>query len=358
VSSVFSSTRVTAVTTIRRVRRLPPGGVPKVALSQPVKALDVVAVAELPGNFRVLKLDQQLSTDAHYAETCMIKRLGDPVRKGETLALRSVSLGLRKLRVVSPIDGRIMQIENGQVIVEGERKRQEIYASVPGKVVAIEVGEHVIIETNAAQIQIAWGMGGLAWGTLKVMDSEPGLITDAKRFNIDHRGAIVVIGSPITEDLLKAAIEIRVKGLVGSSMHSSLVPLLSKIEFPVGLTQGFGALPMSERVLGLLNTYNGREIAMDMSFSPDWRDMRPEIIIPVTSAQGSSEDRSADQYEFRVGQKARVLQSPFLGEIGTVTELPEEVSQLESGLWASGAQIQMTTGETIFVPFANLEYLG
>ncbi|MBN1311904.1 MAG: hypothetical protein JXB30_10830 [Anaerolineae bacterium] len=357
-TSAFSFSRVTAVTGIRRVRRLPSAGVPRVSLSQPVKALDVIAVAETPGIFRMVKLGKQLRTDPKYAETCMIKRVGDVVQKGEVLALRRTSLGMRKLRAVSPIDGRIMEVDDGQVVIEGERGYQEIYASVPGKVVAMEVGEHVIIETNAALIQIAWGLGGLAWGTLKLMDTEPGLDTDAKRFNIDHRGSIVAIGSPLTEDFLKGAIDIRVKGLIASSMHSSLLPLLSKVEFPIGLTQGFGVLPMSERILGLLSTYNGREVALDMSFSPDWRNVRPEIIIPITSGQSSADARGAEQYEFRVGQQARVLQAPYLGEIGTVTELPDEMQQLGSGLWMSGAQIQMSTGETIFVPFANLEYLG
>lgn len=357
-NSVFSLTRVTAVTAIRRFRKLPPAGIPRVSLSQPVKALDVVASAELPGNFRVIKLDKQLRVDPQYAETCMIKREGDLVQKGEVLAIRSISLGMRKLRVTSPMDGRIVRITGGQVIIESERKHQEIYASVPGRVVAIEVGEHVTVETNAALIQIAWGYGGLAWGTLKVMDAEPGLTTDAKRFNIDHRGAIVVVGSPITEEFLKGAIEMRVKGLIASSMRSNLIPLFNKVEFPVGLTQGFGMLPMSERILGLLNTYNGREAALDMSLSADWRDMRPEIIIPISSGQTAPEDRSPGQYEFIVGQKARILQPPYLGEIATVTALPAEMRQLESGLWMPGAQMQLSTGETAFVPFANLEYLG
>jgi biotin carboxyl carrier protein len=331
---------------------------PRVSLSQPVKALDVVASAETPGIFRVVKLDKHLRTDLKHAESCMIKREGDMVRKGEVLAIRSISLGMRRLRVTSPIDGQIARITNGQVIIEGDRKLQEIYASVPGRVVAIEVGEHVTVETNAALIQIAWGYGGLAWGTLKVMDTAPGLTTDAKRFNIDHRGAIAVIGSPITEEFLKAAIDVRVKGLIASSMRSSLLPLLSKVEFPVGLTQGFGELPMSERILGLLNTYNGREVSLDMSMSADWRDMRPEIIIPISSGQTAADDRNPDRYEFKTGQKARILQPPYLGEIGTVTALPAEMRQLESGLWMPGAQVQVSSGDTVFVPFANLEYLG
>jgi hypothetical protein len=358
VNTVFSLSRVTAVTSIRRVRKLPPAGIPRVSLSQPVKALDVVASAETPGSFRVIKLDTQLRIDPKYAEACMIKREGDMVQKGEVLAIRNISLGMRKLRVTSPIDGHIVRITGGQVIIESEGKHQEIYASVPGRVVAIEVGEHVVIETSAAMIQIAWGYGGLAWGTLKVMDAEPGLTTDAKRFNIDHRGAIVVIGSPITEEFLKGAIEMRVKGLIASSMRSSLLPLFAKVEFPVGLTQGFGSLPMSERVLGLLNTYNGREVALDMTLSADWRDMRPEIIIPVSSGQTVMEDRGSGRYEFKIGQKARILQPPYLGEIGTVTALPAEMCQLESGLWMPGAHMQVPAGETVFVPFANLEYLG
>jgi len=130
-----------------------------------------------------------------------------------------------------------------------------------------------------------------------------------------------------------------------------------KVEFPVGITQGFGVLSMTDRILNLLNTYNGREIAIDMTTSEDWREIRPEIIIPVTG-QTVPEERDTATQPFKVGQKVRLLQLPNLGEIGTISALPPDLNATESGFWLPGAMVQLPSNATIFVPFANLEHLG
>jgi len=352
--TVFSRSRVTTVTTIRRVRSMPASAYSTVTLSKPVKALDVVAINELSGQLCIVRLSETLRTDATKAESYLRRRVGDHVAKGETLAERRI--GLRRLKAIAPIEGSIVHVAHGQLVIEGERRQEETHASVPGRVVIIEPGKQVTIETVAALIQIAWGTGGLAWGTLKVMDAKPTMQADASRFNIDHRGAIVAISAPLTEEFLKAAIEIRPKGLIAGSMRSSLIPIVRDVEFPVGITQGFGQYSMTERALNLLNTYNGREIALDMTTSQDWRETRPEIIIPVTG-QSVPEDRPSEPH-FKVGQKARILQKPHLGEIGTINGLPADLNATESGLWLAGAMTQLASGETLFVPFANLEHLG
>ncbi len=351
---VFARSRVTTVTTVRRVRRIPPTAQPLVTLSKPVKPQDVVAVNELPGELRIIRLASLLRSDPKKVEAYLRHRVGDHVNRGEILAERRMGLFGRR-RVMAPIEGIVVQIKDGQLVIEGDRKREEFFASVPGRVVSVEQGRSITIETVGAQIQIAWGYGGLAWGTLKTLDSKPGLQTDASRFNIDHRGAVVAIGSPLTPEFLQAAVEIRVKGLIASSMGSSLTPEVMKAGFPVGVTQGFGQVPMTERILNLLNTYNGREVALDMSSSADWREARPEIIIPVT---GQSAPEAPEVMEFKVGQKARVLQPPYMGEIGTINALSDDLSHTESGFWLPGAMVHMSDGQMVFVPFANLEHLG
>lgn len=355
-TQVFSRSRVTTVSTIRRIRLMPASALPRVTPSQVVKPLDVVAFNELPGQLKLIKLAEILKTDAKKVEAYLRFREGDQVSKGAVLAERRISLGLRRLRVVAPIDGVIARINRGELLLEGERHRDEILASIPGRVTAVESGHHVTIETTAALIEIAWGYGNLAWGTLKVMDNTPGIPADPGRFNIDHRGAIVAIGSQLTEAFLKAAMDIRVKGLIAPSMNASLVPEVEKVDFPLGLTQGFGSSVMNERIFNLLFTYNGREIAMDMKVSPDWRDTRPEIIIPVTG-QNAPEERPPELV-FKTGQKARILQMPHFGEIGTISAIPAEAQQLDSGLWSTGAVVQVHSGAAVFVPFANLEHLG
>ncbi len=356
----FSQSRFSQVTSLRRLQKLPRGAVPKVAIGQMVKAMEIIAVAEMPEERRLIDVAQLLRVAPQEADGYLTKRLGDLVSTGETLASRPLLMGLRKRRAVSPVDGRIAWAGDGQLLLEGGRKRIEILAACPGRITAIEPGEYIIMEANGAVLDLAWGMGGLAWGTLKMMDTAPVYHTETGRFNIDHRGAVIAIASPLTEQLLKEAVDIRVRGLVAASMEASLLPAVQHAAIPVGLTQGFGQIPMAERIVSLLNTHNGREISLDVMGMGDSRQSRPQIIIPIAQGQ-KPEDRAADragQAGLQRGQRVRILQNPYLGEIGTITDIPETPQPLASGLWLPGAYVEVAPGQTILVPFANLEQLG
>jgi hypothetical protein len=114
---------------------------------------------------------------------------------------------------------------------------------------------------------------------------------------------------------------------------------------------------VEQRIFNTLHRNNGRELSLDMGFDQDWRDYRPEIIIPARS-QGKASDEHSILKGLQIGHLVRVLQSPYMGEIGTVTSMPGELRQLESGLWMPGVMVELPDGHTIYVPIANLEHLG
>lgn len=356
-TKVHTYSRITTITTVQRRRKLPRHAVVKVAMGQPVKADDEIAALEIPQQHSMIQAAKKLKITPDELGRLIDKREGDLVQQGEVLAEQRGFLGfLGTRRATAPIDGKLSLIKDGKVLIEGGRKRVQVFASVPGMVSAIDRGRQITIQTTGAVIRAAWGHGGMAWGTLKMMDSQPGEITETGRFNIDHRGAIVAIGSPLTEAFIEEAAEIRVKGIIAASMRSSLIPVVEGLEFPVILTQGFGNLPMSERLLSLFNTYNGREIALDTSQPADWREAPPEIIILLESTEAP---RSRDNdLEVKPGGKVRILQSPYLGEIGTIASIPDSPQQLPNGLWLPGVYVDVAVEKDVFVPFANLEYLS
>ncbi|HEC24130.1 MAG TPA: hypothetical protein ENI95_14555 [Chloroflexi bacterium] len=354
-NEVYAHSRVTTVSVIRRKQLLPLGGAPRVAKDQSVRVRELIAVTEVPTGHRLINAAAMLRIPPEKLGPYLVKQEGELVEKGEVLASRRVRFRLRPLQVVAPIDGYIRWVGDGRILLEGTREQIEVYSPVPGRVFAVKPEEYIIIESRGAEIQIAWASGDPIWGTLKLMDSEPSLTTETGRFNIDHRGAVVAIGSPLTREFLQEAVDIRVKGLIAPSMHASLIPLVGEAGIPVGLTQGFGHLPMSERIFSLLKTYNGRELALDVR-AEDWRETRPAIIIPIDSLV-PPDDQGASQ-TFKPGSKVRVLQPPYRGEIGTIKAIPETPRRLESGLWLPGAFVEVPSGETVYVPFANLEHLG
>ncbi len=354
---VHSHAEIKTAATIQRVRPLPRSSIPKVAIGQPIpKANDLLAAAEIPEQHRLIRAAEKLHVAPEELEQFLQKREGDIVERGNVLASRASFLGLLRRRVLSPVDGRITRIADGKIVVEGGRRHIKVLASVPGHVVSMNVGHSMVIETSGTLIEAAWGHGGLGWGTLKTMDDKPGLETDPGRFNINHRGAIVAIGSPLTEDFIKGAVEFKVKGVIAASMHGSLIPLVRQLEFPVILTQGFGRLPMDGRILDLLSRYAAREVALVVETDRDWRESRPAIIIPL-DREDASRDRKSDP-KIKVGGRVRILQAPHLGEIGTITALSDGPQRLASGLWLPGVFVDVPGEETIFVPFVNLQYLG
>jgi len=354
---IHSYAQVASVATIRRVRELPREGEIEALAGQSVKAMEIVARAEIPREHRIIDLGEALQISPERAMSYMLKSAGDMVAKGEAIASRPVLLGIGRRRVLSPVEGKVALVGQGQVLIAGKPERIEVHASVPGRVASVEPGWSVVVESYGALIHIAWGHGGLAWGTLKVMGPDAVGEADPGLFNIDHRGAIVSINAPLTEPFLQAAVEARVRGLIAASMHASLVPSVEALGFPVGLTQGFGRDPMAQRIATLLEANNGRELALDAEMPLGWRSARPGIIIPVERGQAAPERRSVI-HQFAAGQQVRVLHPPYLGQIGTVRALSTRPRQLASGLWVEGAEVELASGVTAFVPFANLEYLG
>jgi hypothetical protein len=132
---------------------------------------------------------------------------------------------------------------------------------------------------------------------------------------------------------------------------------MEELRYPIALTQGFGDMRMSGGILSLLQTNNGREIALDAATPARWRAERPEIIIPL-SAPSESLAPYVPGEPLEIGGRVRILSSPHLGEIGEVVDLPPRERRLDSGLWLRGAEVRLSSKKVVFVPLENLEHLG
>ena len=355
----FSFGQLTSSEQVRRRQPMKRGLVPTVGVGERVHAQEVVAAADIPEEHHLLDLAALLNVPGPQAEEFVSKRVGDLVQEDEVIAMRSGFLGIGRRKVTAPVEGRIAWIGKGKVLLEGRDKREEVNAAAPGRVKAIEPDEFIILEMVAAAADLAWGTEGAAWGTLKVMDDTPSTETPTGRFNVDHRGAIVAVGSPITSEILQEAIEIRVKALIGASMTAGLLQVAEAAEFPVALSKGFGTFAMEATLLDILNHHNGREVAVDVPPPSEWRESPPQIMIPIMNASlgVQSVDPQEKEIGLEVGMRVRVLQEPYFGEIATVHGFPESARQLPGGLWMHGAMVALANSEKLFVPFANLQQL-
>ncbi len=63
------------------------------------------------------------------------------------------------------------------------------------------------------------------------------------------------------------------------------------------------------------------------------------------------------EHVLRPGVAVRIIRDPFFGTIGTARSLPEKPKVLGSGSKARVLEVELPTGETVFVPRANVELI-
>jgi len=169
--------------------------------------------------------------------------------------------------------------------------------------------------------------------------------------------ALVSPRSIQSHTLFKIAADLELSALIAPSMHVDLRETALRQTIPVILTEGFGNQPMSEVVYNLLTHNSGRPALIDATEPKRWSSDRPEIVIPLPSGGIAPPTPEADQALVE-GAFVRITRAPLAGMAGRVRRLVETPRPVENGLRLSGAEVQLTSGQTVFVPLANLEMLG
>ncbi len=345
-------------TILQRRIQLPRGALAHVSAGQNLNTMDVVGVYDIPGEHRLLDVSKALNVRPRKAVRMIQVLEGQSFSEDDILAERSRFLR-KPIKIAAPFSGKIVTIDNGLMLLESRPSHKEVVTPVPGRVISAEHGSHVTMETRATRIQLAWGHGTLAAGLIRVLDDHPTEQADPARFNIDHRAGIVVTGGTLTPEFIAAAEDIRVRALIAPSATAGMRDHLMSLPFGVGLIQGFGTMPISETVLNLLQTYQGNEASLDLTEAGDWRENRPEIIIPIDNGVPSAEAQQPNiEPLWSVGTRVRLLQEPHLGEFGKIRAMPPDLLQFDRGVWAQGAHVELQNGSRIYVPLMNLEYLS
>ena len=170
--------------------------------------------------------------------------------------------------------------------------------------------------------------------------------------DIGSHGAVIVAGWCADVDALRQLEQIQARGVILGSIDAGLRQEAEQLSIPVVVTEGFGSIPMNAAAFNLIRTYAGYEVALICPESSQTT-MSPEIIIPIATEE--SPPAPASPSYLRVGQVVRLIGYPRLGTVGRIVELPEYVQEVESGSQQAGAIVELESGETLFVPWMNLE---
>jgi len=346
-------TQVTPLANVRRERVLPVPGDVLVRVGDHVEPTQIVAAADLPGDFHIVPVARLLGVRASRAARYLRVGPGDEVQQGQVIARRR---GLAARSVRSPINGVVRASGGGRVLIEAYPIPFELRAYIPGTVSNVIENQGVVIETMGAVIQGAWGTGGESLGVLRCMVKNPDEPLLGKAIDPSCHGMILIGGAGLDEAALEQAEALQVRGIVLGSLPPELVSQVERSPIPIIVTEGIGTVPMSAPIFRLLMTNDGREACISGRFRPRWGVVRPEVVIPLP-AETLPSTQTQPGMPLTVGARVRVVRAPYMGAVGTVVALPAHARSIETGAKVRGAEVDLGQETTIYVPLANLELL-
>ncbi|MBU0609811.1 MAG: hypothetical protein KKI08_18145 [Armatimonadetes bacterium] len=362
--------RVTEQALLRKLRRLPLPGRMLVQVGDTVRATDVVAATELPGNVTTVNIAREMNCQPNEVPGYMVKQVGDGVEAGEVLAEAKSFFGLFHSYAKAPVPGTIESISEitGQVLLRGAPTPVSLEAYIDGTVVELAGDEGVAVETVGALLQGIFGLGGETYGELRFACAAPDEPLTPERIGEDCAGKIIVGGSHAGLAALRRAIEVQAKAVVVGGVSDTDVDELlgyhlgvavtghEKLGLTLVVTEGFGAIPMAQRSFELLRAREGRSASVSGATQIRAGVIRPEVIIADPGAQPVTSDE-AETGLINLGSPIRLIREPYFGQLATVTALPEEPRQIPTEAHVRVLQAKLEDGTEVTVPRANVELI-
>lgn len=363
---------VTAETRLIRERRLPLAGSVQARKGDTVKAEDVVARTELPGNVQTINIANILSLLPEDVESALLKPVGSPLQQGEVFAMSRSFFGLFKSKCKSPVNGTLESVSNitGQAIMREPPIPVEVHAYVDGVVVEEMPREGVKVETECSFIQGIFGIGGETWGELKLLVKRSDELLDEKSLDASCKDKLLIGGSRVDVSFLNKAVSLGVKGVIVGGIDAS--DLREFLGYDLGvaitgseekgisviITEGFGEMRMAERTFSLLRSLEGRKASMSGVTQIRAGVMRPEVIVARDGRKTQGAERAFFSTSgMEIGSSIRVIREPYFGRLGKVADLPPELRQLETEAKVRVLEVEFENGERAVLPRANVEMI-
>ena len=373
---------VTRSTEIVKIRELPLPGEVLVKPGDKVKATDVVLRAYRPGDLDIVRIADRLGVDPEDSIPGMRVKPGDRIERGDIVCEIKTFFGWFTSRVESPASGTVEFFTEGNAHlgIRGEPSPFEITAFIDGVVESAEPGKSVTLRNHGAVIQGIFGVGGERLGTIVVIrDMNDKVISEHDIVAVGRKidGAILIGGRTFSTAALRKAAELGAVAVVTGSIDSA--GLSEFVGYQIGVsitgdedgpltlivTEGFGSLAISERIIELALTIEGRPASVNGATQVRAGAMRPEILVPDPAAADGKTVRSADEPQtgqLSVGRRVRIIRVPNFGRFAQVVELPSEPEVIPTGASVRVVRLKLepesgdkTPGETVTVPRANVE---
>lgn len=192
--------------------------------------------------------------------------VGQSVERGQWLAVKGRRPGARMITSVTPVRGKVKEINlaYGIVTIEPLLEQLEVLAWMPGRVTDVSA-RGCTVKNTGIDIDGIWGQGGEVHGrlTFEEVGTDEIRVTDVA-----------------TRDDLASVGRHGGKGLLAGSAHLEDI-LEAQPTFTVVLTEGFGARPMNAEIRDVLGKHAGRLVLLDGTTELRVGVRRPRILLPT-----------------------------------------------------------------------------
>jgi hypothetical protein len=361
-------------------RRLPHPGEVLVRAGQRVEPDEVIARAYLPGTPQIVNLARALMIAPSLVERAMVREVGNKVGQGEVLA-RTGRIGGRAC--LAPVSGIIVAVdsETGYVTIAPDPLTYEMQATVRGLVMEVTPGQGVRIETPAAQVYGAFGLGQERSGVLQLLVTDPSEPILPEKVDARSANAIIIGGSGITAAALRRAVQKEVYGVIVGGIDEAELraflgwasvgnwrPVNSTWQLPAAapgqsfdltlvVTEGFGTRSMSSPLFELLAQHDRKEALIEGVTRLRGPMQRPRVVIPLSSRTAGI-DLEPPRPALRPGATVRLLDSQHLGQVGRVRFVSSAPRRLASRVRAPAVEALLEDGSTLLLPRAAVEVLN
>jgi len=294
----------------------------------------------------------------------MVKRRGDRVQAGDMIAAHGGRLPLLYRPCRAPVDGEIVAIAQGWVVIETDSQPLDIPALVAGQVAALRPERGVTIETVGAWLDGACGLGGEASGTLRVAVGSPADDLAPEQITDEAGHALLVTGGAAGREMLERAAAVGAAGVIAGSIP---VTLSGDPPLPVVATEGYGQRRISRERFDLLRWLDGCTAAISAPAGDVRQRRRLAIVVPLPQAAPTPAERVDLARTARAGDRVRAVRAPWAGWMGEIVALRDETGWTPSGFNLSGAAVRWAgdpadgSGQerpVQWVPWLNLEREG
>lgn len=194
----------------------------------------------------VIDLASAMNASGDAIRKFLTRGLGDSILKGDVIAKKPKSLGLKREEIIAEVSGTIVRYERdtGRLIIrtEGEQAKRETPSSPPQEIISPLEGtvtvcnnDAIVIESEGTDLVGTKGRGGTASGKVVVIQPPDGKsVVSGTQISKDAIGTILLLPDIDKEAVAKAA-AIGIVGIIGTALSEDLFAYLQsrKIDLPV-----------------------------------------------------------------------------------------------------------------------------